>query len=220
MPAENLRLRPLRLDDEAAFAAAHAAMKADAFEFGLGYASAPSWARYVATLDAWRRDIDVPPGYVASTFLVAVVAGEIVGRTSIRHELNEFLAREGGHIGYGVLAPYRRRGYATEILRQSLVIVRSVGVDRVLVTCDDDNVGSAAVIERGGGVFESLIEPAAGGTRSAGTGSTDRPALLREPVGERLADGIRELDRVGRAGLHRDVGDHGFARGRPSTDAR
>ena len=53
---------------------------------------------------------------------------------------------------------FSQSGYATEILRQSLVIARSVGVDRVLVTCDDDNVGSAAVIERCGGVFESLTD--------------------------------------------------------------
>jgi predicted acetyltransferase len=54
----------------------------------------------------------------------------------------------GGHIGFGLVAKHRRRGYGTEILRQSLVIARAVGIDRVLVTCDDDNVGSAAVIER------------------------------------------------------------------------
>jgi predicted acetyltransferase len=68
----------------------------------------------------------------------------------------------GGHIGYGVLAQYRRRGYATEILRQSLVVARSVGVGRVLVTCDDDNVGSAAVIEAIGGRLENVVDAAPG----------------------------------------------------------
>ena len=50
-----------------------------------------------------------------------------------------------------MLPQFRRRGYATEILRQSLVVARAAGVDRVLVTCDDDNLGSIAVIERCGG---------------------------------------------------------------------
>ncbi len=92
-----------------------------------------------------------------STWLVAEVDGEIVGRTSIRHELNAYLAFHGGHIGYGVRPAFRRRGHATEILRQSLVIARSYGVDRALVTCDDDNIGSAAVIEACGGVLERVV---------------------------------------------------------------
>ncbi|MGH9210562.1 MAG: GNAT family N-acetyltransferase [Acidimicrobiales bacterium] len=70
----------------------------------------------------------------------------------------EFLSREGGHIGFGVLAEHRRRGHATEILRQSLVVARAVGIDRVLVTCDDDNVGSATVIERCGGVLTDRLD--------------------------------------------------------------
>ena len=151
-------MRPLRLEDEAAFAAAHAAMAAEDFMFGLGYEPGMPWAKYLDRLAAWRVGADLPEDFVPSTFLVATVQGQIVGRSSIRHELNEFLAREGGHIGYGVLAEHRHLGYATEILRQSLVIVRSVGVDRVLVTCDDDNAGSAAVIERCGGAFESLTD--------------------------------------------------------------
>jgi len=49
-------------------------------------------------------------------------------------------------------------------LRQSLVIARAIGIDRVLVTCDDDNVASAAVIERCVGVFDSRVKPTEGKT--------------------------------------------------------
>jgi predicted acetyltransferase len=59
---------------------------------------------------------------VPATFLVAEVDRALVGRVSIRHELNAFLADVGGHIGYGVRPRYRGRGFATEILRQALVI--------------------------------------------------------------------------------------------------
>jgi predicted acetyltransferase len=151
-----LRLRPLRPGDEAEFRAGHAAMAADGFVFGLGLDAAGSWREYLESLADYRLGRDLPSGRVPSTFLVAEAGGAIVGRTSIRHELNEFLERIGGHIGYGVLPEYRRLGYATEILRQSLVIVRAHGVERVLVTCDDDNAGSIAVIERCGGKLESL----------------------------------------------------------------
>jgi predicted acetyltransferase len=152
-----LRLRPVRVGDEAAVAAGHEAMKADDFEFALGWDPAAPFATYVEQLRQHQRGLDLPPDHVPATFLLAEVDGEVVGRTSVRHELNDWLAREGGHIGYGVLAGHRRRGYASEILRQSLVVARSVGVDRVLVTCDDDNVGSAAVIEGCGGVRDAEL---------------------------------------------------------------
>ncbi|HEV3363899.1 MAG TPA: GNAT family N-acetyltransferase [Acidimicrobiia bacterium] len=154
--ATNLRMRPPRLEDEAEFAAAHEAMAEEGFTFGLGYEPGQPWQAYLDQLEAHHRGLDLPDEWVPTTFLVADVSGHLIGRASLRHALNERLRKEGGHIGYGVLREHRRRGYATEILRQSLVIVRAFGVDRVLVTCDDDNVGSATVIERCGGVFDSL----------------------------------------------------------------
>jgi predicted acetyltransferase len=160
-----LRLRPLRPADEAAFRAGHQAMRADDFTFGLGLDEAPGWSAYLGGLAEQRAGLRLGPDRVPHTFLVAVAGGEIVGRSSIRHELNEFLAREAGHIGYGVLPQHRRRGHATEILRQSLIVARAAGVDRVLVTCDESNAGSAAVIESCGGVLESVIETTRGGPR-------------------------------------------------------
>ncbi len=58
-----------------------------------------AWSTYLKTLSDYRTGLNLPEGRVPQTFLVADVAGEIAGRTSIRHELNEFLEREGGHIG-------------------------------------------------------------------------------------------------------------------------
>jgi predicted acetyltransferase len=163
-PNPALRLRPPRTADEAAFRAGHEAMAAEGFTFGIGLEPAMPWSRYLTILTEHQRGIGLPPGWVPSTFLVADVAGEIVGRSSIRHGLTPFLEREGGHIGYGVLPAHRRRGCATEILRQSLVIARAIGIDRALVTCDDSNVGSIAVIEARGGRLENVVESAAGGS--------------------------------------------------------
>jgi predicted acetyltransferase len=154
--AASLRLRPLRLDDEAAFLAGHRLMAEDDFTFGLFLEPGMAWADYLKLLQDYRMGVNLPQRLVPSTFLVADVAGEIVGRTSIRHRLNDFLLAEGGHIGFGVLRSHRRRGYATEILRQSLVIARATGIGRVLVTCDDDNIGSMKVIEAGGGRLDDV----------------------------------------------------------------
>ena len=150
-----LVLRPLRLDDEAAFRRAHAEMATEGFTFGLWYDDDTSFPDYVRLIERRSRGLDLEGRLVPSTFLVADVGGAIVGRASIRFELNDFLLREGGHIGYGVLRAHRRQGYATEILRRSMDITDDLGIARVLVTCDDDNVGSATVIERCGGVFDS-----------------------------------------------------------------
>ena len=87
------------------------------------------------------------------TFVANRIGGTYVGR----FELNEFFATEGGHIGYVVLPEFRRRGYATEILRQALTIARAGGVDRVLMYCLDNNIGSIAAIERCGGVLDEVI---------------------------------------------------------------
>jgi predicted acetyltransferase len=149
-----LRLRPLRPDDEEAFAAAHAALVPEGFTFGLWWEPETPWSAYLAKLDRLRRGVGLADGFVPSTYLVAEVDGGLVGRVDIRHRLNDALRRVGGHIGYAVIPTRRRRGYATEMLRQGLVVARAVGVGRALVTCDRTNAGSIAVIEKCGGVLD------------------------------------------------------------------
>ncbi|NUT22571.1 MAG: GNAT family N-acetyltransferase [Hamadaea sp.] len=91
--------------------------------------------------------------------------GEIVGAITLRHELNAFLAEAGGHIGYGVRPSARQRGIAGWALAEVLRRARERGMDRVLITCDDANVGSARTIERNGGVLEDVRDTALGRTR-------------------------------------------------------
>jgi predicted acetyltransferase len=157
-----LVLRPVRLSDEHGLLAARRTMQAESFPFLLGYEDGVEWEAYVHRLRQNRLGIDLPGGAVPATFLVAECEDHLVGRISVRHRLNDLLLREGGHIGYGVLPPFRRRGIATEILRQGLLVARAEGVSRVLVCCDDENVGSAAVIERCGGELESVVPDSQG----------------------------------------------------------
>lgn len=160
-----LRLRPLRLDDEAAATHAHAELAKDDFTFLLDWDATQPWAAYLHRLDEVRRGIDLPADRVRATFLAAVVGNDLVGRVSIRHELNDYLRDFGGHIGCGVRPGFRRRGFAGEILKHALVVARAVGVERVLVTCDEDNRPSAKIIERSGGVLEDVRTDDADGVR-------------------------------------------------------
>ena len=120
--AHPLRLVPVRHQDQAAAVAVHDDPSWAPFTFLYGYDPNGSWAEYVSWLADVHRGVGLGPSEVPATFLLAWVDGELVGRTSIRHELNDYLEAYSGHIGYGVVPNVRRRGYATEILRQSLVL--------------------------------------------------------------------------------------------------
>lgn len=114
-----------------------------------------------------RSDTSVPadPGFVHATYWWMVEDDDYLGAITLRHELNDFLLDAGGHIGYSVRPSARRRGLASWALAEVLVRAREIGLDRVLVTCDDDNVASARTIERHAGVLEDVRDNSLGRTR-------------------------------------------------------
>jgi len=149
-------LRPLGVSDEKQARQAQRELAQDAFDFLLDLKRGEHWPAYLERVDRLRLGVDVPKGWVPATFLVAEVDGRVVGRVSIRHHLNPYLADVAGHIGIGVRPDFRRRGYGTAILRQALAVAASTGLARLLVTCDALNVGSIKVIENCGGVPEDV----------------------------------------------------------------
>lgn len=81
----------------------------------------------------------------------------MVGAMNIRHDLNDYLLKYGGHIGDGIRPSERRKGYATEMIRLALEECRKLGLTRVLMTCDKNNIGSAKSIIRNGGILENEV---------------------------------------------------------------
>jgi predicted acetyltransferase len=79
---------------------------------------------------------------------------EFVGYLALRHSLSPWLLEEGGHIGYSVRPSRRREGHATRALSLAVRRAGELGIERALVTCDDDNDASRRTIERCGGVYE------------------------------------------------------------------
>ena len=88
-------------------------------------------------------------------FLLDEDRNRLLGAVTIRHYLNEFLLREGGHIGDGIRPSERRKGYATEMIRLALIECKKFGMNKVLITCDRDNIGSAKSIINNGGILEN-----------------------------------------------------------------
>jgi predicted acetyltransferase len=149
-------LREIQLGDEIEALRAHEELKADDFQFLLFYESGMNWADFIKIHDDYKNK-PASEGKVNSSFLFAVDEDQIIGRASIRHSLNDWLLNYGGHIGYAVRPGFRQKGYATEILKQSLEYCRQLGLDRALVTCNDNNEASARTIEKCGGVLENKI---------------------------------------------------------------
>lgn len=110
---------------------------------------------YLAHLEHKTATEDRVPDSVF--FLLDEDRNRLLGAVNIRHYLNDDLLREGGHIGDGIRPSERRKGYATAMIRLALDECRKLGLDRVLIVCDKDNIGSAKSIVNNGGVLENEI---------------------------------------------------------------
>lgn len=100
------------------------------------------------------RAVPLPEDKVHSNYYWITEDDEFVGYLALRHGLTPWLLEEGGHIGFSVRPSRRRQGHARRALALSLVEAKGLGLDRVLLTCDEDNDGSRLTIEGNGGVYE------------------------------------------------------------------
>lgn len=94
----------------------------------------------------------------ASCFWLISADQRYLGDVDIRHHLNESLRRYGGHIGYKIRPSERRKGYGTLICRLGIEQARKRQIGDILITCDDDNIGSCKIIEANGGVLRDKID--------------------------------------------------------------
>jgi len=90
-------------------------------------------------------------------FLLDIDRNRLLGAVNIRHELNDFLLKEGGHIGDGIRPSERRKGYATKMIELALLECKRLGIKKVLITCNKDNIASAKSIINNGGILENEI---------------------------------------------------------------
>lgn len=93
----------------------------------------------------------------STLFLLDVDRNRLLGACNIRHYLNEYLLLHGGHIGDGIRPSERGKGYATKMIGLALKECKKLGIEKVLMVCDKDNIASRKSIINNGGVLENEI---------------------------------------------------------------
>lgn len=97
--------------------------------------------------------------WVPATLFFLVENNRILGGIQIRHSIDlPHLKEFGWHIGYGIRPSERKKWYATEMLRLGLTEAKKIWLNRVMLGCYDDNIGSYKTIEKNGGIFERYTE--------------------------------------------------------------
>lgn len=114
------------------------------------------FANYCANLEIKNPSDGLVPD--STFFCLDKERNMIVGAVNIRHYLNDSLLLNGGHIGDGVRPSERRKGIATKMIALALDECRKLGIKKVLMVCDKNNVGSAKSIQNNGGILENEVE--------------------------------------------------------------
>ena len=114
---------------------------------------------YIQVCKDYEDPEKVPSHLVPATQFLFIRKSDnkLIGMIQLRHRFNDYLEKYAGHIGYSVRPSERRKGYAKEMLRMALPFCREIGIDKVMITCINGNIGSEKTILANGGVYESTV---------------------------------------------------------------
>ena len=117
---------------------------------------------YLKACKDYENPETVPENLVQATQFICIRKSDnkLVGMIQVRHHFNEYLEKYAGHIGYSVRPTERCKGYAKEMLKMVLPFCKEIGLEKILISCSDSNIGSEKTILANGGVYEStVLEP-------------------------------------------------------------
>jgi predicted acetyltransferase len=122
------------------------------------YLSIEQWLLLIDSMKD-RNNLAKPEWVEMSQFVLIDKEKElIIGMINIRHYLNEYLSKFGGHVGYSVRPSQRNKGYAKVMLELAKQYLQEKGLKKILLTCDDTNIASIKTIESCGGLLENKID--------------------------------------------------------------
>lgn len=139
----------------------------DSMDGTSGLRNAKSFEEWHNAILANLNEETVMEGLVPATTYIAISTDDerLIGMIDIRHRLNDYLLNYGGHIGYSVRRSERGRGYATKMLELALKKCKRLGIAKVLLTCDKDNIASAKTIIKKGASLENEVQEGGGITQ-------------------------------------------------------
>ena len=114
------------------------------------YSDFDEWLEIVLSIkkDKLRNNV-----HASTFFSVRKSDNRIIGTIQLRHFLTDELEKYGGQIGYGIRPTERKKGYAKEQLLLVLEIAKDMKIQKVMITCDKDNIASSKTIISCGGVL-------------------------------------------------------------------
>jgi predicted acetyltransferase len=104
-----------------------------------------------------EKGIGLPDGYVPESVLWLVDNNEFIGKINVRHKLTKDLIKMGGHIGYDIRPSKRRLGYGKIMLKLALIEAKKIGISKIMVTCNFDNIPSKKIIEKNKGILQDQL---------------------------------------------------------------
>lgn len=115
----------------------------------------------ITNYDEWLEKViansctdTVNPNWVLTDTFFAVrnFDNKIIGIIDLRYQLNEFL-KDLGNCGYSVRPSERKKGYATEMLKQVCQKAKEYGLSVLKLSVEKDNISSIRTIQKNGGAF-------------------------------------------------------------------
>ncbi|MDE5565517.1 MAG: GNAT family N-acetyltransferase, partial [Anaeroplasmataceae bacterium] len=156
-----VRLKELEFEDEVKFVSFCKRYQEECGAEVIPYSMNPKnlpFKEFYQDINRCKSIETLPEGFVlAKYYLIWDENNEIVGGINIRYQDNDFILNHAGHIGYGIAPWERKKGYAKEALKQILLIARELGLEKVLLTTDENNIASQHVILSTGGVLEKTM---------------------------------------------------------------